>query len=216
MPITNFNLADKNIGNHYDERALIHNLMASSYILQKNYDSAEHHLQQALALDEKGLSDKTKRRILNNYSVLYREQGMYENAINCLKQNLYGDDLNDLTKVFLNIGKINMYDDQYDSAVYYLNKALDLSKSYQSEPAVQASTYFSLYYSYKKLGDFQKSLECFEIYDGIQYNYQFLFAAGFNFGYRTSFTAKNDSKRRRTDTQRTRQNEQRFAKLDKI
>lgn len=162
----------KNFGNHYDECAFVLNLMASSYILQKDYVNAELCLKRALDFAEKGDSKRAKRKIFNNYSVMYREKGDYKLAIDYIRQSKAVADSNDIVQVDLNIGKIYIYSDQYDSAAYYTNKALDLSKIVKTKPDTEASIYFSLYYISKKQGKYQEALEYHEIYTVLQYNIQ--------------------------------------------
>ena len=164
--------ANKNYGNHYDEKAYVYNLIASSFILQKDYNNAEYHLKQALLFAEKGHSSKAQRKIMNNYSVYYREQGNYEQAIKCLKQNISVANSNNMLLIYLNIGKNYIYNDQYDSAAFYIQKALDLSKSVKTKPETEVSIYFSLYYIAKKQGRYQESLEYHETHETLLYNIQ--------------------------------------------
>ncbi len=165
-------LAEKNFGIHHSECAYVENLLASSYILRKDYNNAELCLKRAYALAEKGHSSQAKRKVLNNYSVFYREQGDYVNAMNCLRLNIVGADSTDLPLAYSNIGTIHLYNNQYDSAAYYMHKSLDISKSFNTKNETLASIYFSLYYIYKNQGIYQKALEYFEQYNQIQYNYQ--------------------------------------------
>lgn len=170
--LTTANLADNNFGNHYYECTYIKNLLALYYLLQKDYENAELFLKQALCFAEKGHSDRAKRNAMTNYSVFYREQKEYELAINCLRNNIPYADKKDMLMINLNIGKIHLYTDQYDSADYYIKKSLDLSKSIITKPETKASIYFSLYYIAKKQGNYRQALEYFENYDALQYQIQ--------------------------------------------
>ncbi len=165
-------LAEQNFRNHYDECAFLYNLIASSFILQKEYDDAELYLKRALNFAKEGESQRAKQKVLNNYSILYCYQGNYKLAMNCLKENLIEADSNNLLKTYLNIGDIYIYQDLYDSAAIYIQKSLDISKMIKTRSETQASLYFSMYYILKKQGDYQGALQYFELYNTIQYNYQ--------------------------------------------
>lgn len=155
--------ANKNFGNNYAELALLHNLMSISYIIQKKYDDAETHLKQALAYAEQGQSIKAKTKILNNYSVFYREQKKYRDAIDYLTLLKSIDTDSTLTLMFYhNMSTIYTYSDDYDSAAYYAQKALDLSKTIKVKPQTELSIYFFSYFIAKKQGKYQQALEYFE------------------------------------------------------
>lgn len=162
-------IADKNFQNHYEERAFVHNLMASACIMQKNYEDAELHLKQGLVFVNKSNSTRAKQKILNNYSVFYREQGDYEQAIRCLRQNLKEANGNTLAINYLNIGLIYIYNDQFDSAAFYTQKALDLSNSIKVKPETEVSIYFSLYFIAKMQGQLLDALAYLEKQEALQY-----------------------------------------------
>ena len=171
--ITTACLSDSNFGSHNDEKSRANNLIAILYASKKEYDKAEHYLEKSLELAEKAQSTTAKSKVLNNYSIFYREQGEYNNAIKYLLQKKEID--NDSTQLLmfnLNIGNIYMYNDQYDSADFYIQKAFDLSKSVKIKPETEVSIYFSLYYIAKKQGRYQESLEYHETYTVLQYNIQ--------------------------------------------
>lgn len=165
------NLADNNFGNHYDERAFVNNLIALSYMIQKDYINAEIYLKNALDHADKGNSTRAKRKILNNYSVFYREQGKYDKAIDYLLQ-LKTLELDSAQKIMFNInmGILYLYDNQYDSAYFYTQKALDLTKYTTVKPETEVSIYFSLYYIAKKQENYQLSLSYLEKHEALRYN----------------------------------------------
>lgn len=164
--------AAKNYGNNFGEKAYAYNLMASSFILQKDYDSAEIYLKKALDMAENSHMDIVKRKILNNYSVFYSKQEKYEQSINCIKQNIAGNDSASIFMTCLNIGKSYIYCDKYDSAALYTQKAFDLSQSVKIRSDSEASMYFSLYYIAKKQENYQQALDYFESYNTLQYKIQ--------------------------------------------
>lgn len=163
-------LANINFGKHYAELAYLNNLIALSYIIQKEYSNAQYYLDKALADAKEGQSSRATGKILNNYSVFYREQGKYDDAINCLLQmKELITDSTQLTMYNLNIGIIYVYSDNYDSAAYYIHKALDIAEVHKVKPETKVSIYFFLYYILKKQGDFQQSLEYHEKHESLQY-----------------------------------------------
>ncbi len=113
--------AEKLIGNKYAERASIENSKAVIFILTNQYDSAELCLQQSMTHAEKVLSDKVLCKIHNNYSVLYRLQGEYDQAIDCLYRMTANPNLDENSAFTINLNLGNVYFDmkEMDSAAQY-------------------------------------------------------------------------------------------------
>lgn len=166
------NSAEKKSANYHEERAFINNLIASSYIMQKDFDNAKPHLKRALGLAEQSQSTRAKIKVLNNFSVFYREQAQYDSAIICLKRNVLNSDSARIIMCYLNIGKIYLYMNLYDSAGYYTQKALALSESIKVKPETLVSIYFSLYYIAKKQGNYQMALAYHENHETLLYKIQ--------------------------------------------
>lgn len=164
------NLSIEYYGNHYEESAFVLNLMVLPNIINKDYENAELCLNKALDFAIKGNSNRAKRKIMNNYSIMYRERGDYETATDYIRQNIAEANDNDLVLAYLNIGKIYIYNDQYDSAAIYTNKALELSRTVKTRPESEVSIYFSLYYISKKQEKYKEALEYHETYTVLQYN----------------------------------------------
>ena len=166
-------IADKNYGKHFNERAYVNNLIASIYISTQDYDNADCYLNKGMEYAEIANSPSTKSMILNNYSIFYRKQRKYDEAIACLfqKKNIDTDSIK-MVMFNLNMGKVYLYKSVYDSAVYYTKNALELSKHVIIKPETELSIYFSLYYLAKKQGDCQQSLEYYEKYSTLQYQIQ--------------------------------------------
>ena len=165
--------ANKNFGNHYAELAFLDNLTASSYIMQKDYSNAQYYLDNALVNAKKGQSARAIRKVLNNYSVFYREQQKYDDAIDCLLQmNDFITDSTQLTMYYLNIGTIYVYSDDYDNADIYTQKALDLSKSVKTKLETKTSIYFLISYIKEKRELFKQSLDFYKKYTTLQYQIQ--------------------------------------------
>lgn len=166
------NSADNKSDNHNEEKAYINNLIAVSYIMKKDFTNAGYHLKQALAFAQKSKSTKAKIKILNNFSVYYREQAQYDSAIICLKQNILDNDSTQNLMCYLNLGKIYLYMNLYDSAEYYTHKALELSESIKVLPETLVSIHFSLYYIAKKQGNYQMALAYHENHETLLYKTQ--------------------------------------------
>lgn len=132
---------EKAFGNQYSERALALNLMAGANIVLGRYDDAEKCLKQSLLFSEKEEYTKAWRKAMNNYSVLYRCQGQYKEAIAYLRCL---DDEMDTTSIvlrYLNMGITFFLGQQNDSAAYYLKQVNDLLLSANIREDIVASTY---------------------------------------------------------------------------
>ena len=166
-------MSEANFGSHYDERSLANNIIAISYIVKHDFDNAKTYLEKSLELAEKGQSIMAKSKVLNNYSVFYREQEKYDDAINYLIQMKEIEiDSSKLLLFNLNMGKIYLYNSTYDSAAFYTNKALELSNIVQTKPETRCSIYQSLYYIKKKQGDYPQALAYLEKHENLQYQIQ--------------------------------------------
>ncbi len=111
--------ADTKFGNLYTERAFVNNIEAIAYIVLKQYDDAELCLKQGLVYSEHSDAVKAKQRTLNNYAVLFRLQGKYEQALDCLRQTEDKSDSTKLTLYYLNMGKVFNAFGEKDSTIYY-------------------------------------------------------------------------------------------------
>ena len=72
--------AEPGFGTHYDERALLLNLMGSAYIAFREFDSAEMYLDQALSFAEKSQNQEVYLTVMSNYFVLNVDQDNYDKA----------------------------------------------------------------------------------------------------------------------------------------
>ena len=115
--------ANLGFGNRFVDKALAQNMMGVCYMLQKDVDNAEICLQQSLSYAEKSScnSHKVNRKIWNNYAVLYRIQGKYGQAIDCLRRMLADTHLdeNDMLVPCLNLGNVYFDMKEMDSAAKY-------------------------------------------------------------------------------------------------
>lgn len=161
--------ADLNLGNHDDERAYVYNVMALPFLTNAKYEEADVYLKKGLDLAEKTNSVKAKSKILNNYSVYYRLQKKYDEAIDCLLQKrLIDSDSTQIIYFNANMGKIYLFEGQYDSALYYIHNALDLTDRIEVKTETIVSFYGSLYLIAKMQGNFQEALAYHEKYLELQ------------------------------------------------
>ena len=116
-----FKSANDGFGNHYSEKAMVQNMMSVCYMLQRDYDNAEQSLLQSLVFAEQSPIGKVFFKVLNNRAVLYRLQGKYDQAIECLRQIGRAPNLTDAEKslLYLNFGKTFASSGETDSASFY-------------------------------------------------------------------------------------------------
>ena len=106
--LKSFMVSERYIGNHNADRSTIENSKAVVYILMGQHNDAELCLRQSLLYAEKGHTDRVKRKIHNNYSVLYRLEGKYGEALNSLQQMINDQSLDNKERfvLYLNIGNV--------------------------------------------------------------------------------------------------------------
>ena len=122
--LSSLTASERFIGHRYADRASIENSKAVVYILMNQNDSAQSCLQQSMIHAEKGGCDRIRHKINNNYSVLYRLQGNYDQAIDCRHQMLTdtGLDENEIFMLNLNLGNVFFNMTEMDSASKYYQR----------------------------------------------------------------------------------------------
>lgn len=171
--ITVANTADSYLSDHYNERAWINNLISNVFITQREYNKAEPYLKKSLELAEKGGSKTAISKILNNYSVFYREQCKYKEAIDCLKRiNSFDIDSIQMLMFNMNMGIVYLYDNIYDSAAFYTQKAAEIAGLIDTKPETIVTIYYYLSYIAEKQGLYQESLSYHKKYANTQYKIQ--------------------------------------------
>ncbi|MBO7529517.1 MAG: tetratricopeptide repeat protein [Bacteroidales bacterium] len=163
---------EKAFGDNYVERALALNLMAGSNIVLGRFDNAEKCLEQSINYAITSKSTKAYWKIMNNYSVLYREKGEIEEAIEYLRRL---DDEADTTKIimhYLNMGITFVKGQQYDSADYYLKHVKYLLPLANIREDVVASAYnaFSVFEEIRK--DYASALSYRKMHENLQFEIQ--------------------------------------------
>jgi tetratricopeptide (TPR) repeat protein/DNA-binding CsgD family transcriptional regulator len=120
--LTILEISECNFGSRLFEKALVQNTIAVCRIVLGDYENAEACLQQSLIYAEKGQNDGAKRKALSNYAVLYRLQGRYNQALDCLRRAKDDEDSSKLFLNYLNMGKVFAATGQWDSANFYYQK----------------------------------------------------------------------------------------------
>ena len=119
--LAQFRKSSEGFGHRYAERAKALNSMACCHLLSGLIDSAEICLKQGLTYAGLDQSGKMTHKLLNNYAVLYRLQGKYDEAISCLRQigkSIHSDV--ELFMCYLNIGTTYLAAGEMDSAAIYV------------------------------------------------------------------------------------------------
>ena len=142
-----FKSTERGTSDHLVEKALVHNMLSVCYLLQNDYETAELCLQKSLLFAEKSHIDKVKRKALNNYAVLYRLQGKYDQSVNCLKQieaDPYLDE-KELLIINLNLGNVFFDEAKMDSASFHYERMEALLPTTKAKLETQLAVYDALY-----------------------------------------------------------------------
>ncbi len=136
--------SNTNFGNHHVDCAIIQNSIACCHLLHGSYDSTEICLNQGLVFANMVYSDNIKLKILNNYAVLYRIQGKYAQALDCLRQAKNVSDNSKPFLLYLNMGKVFVASGELDSAFYYYQRIEDFLPTADVKTETKASAYDAL------------------------------------------------------------------------
>jgi DNA-binding CsgD family transcriptional regulator len=164
--------SERFIGDRYADKATIENSMAVIYILLNQNDSAELCLQQSVLYAEKGHSDRIKRKTHNNYSVLYRLEGKYDQAIVLLKQMLNDSSLDDkeLLMLYLNIGNVYFEMGEKDSTAIYFPYMENLLTTVNVKPETKVAAYGALFRFAESQDDKTSALQYREKHERLLYD----------------------------------------------
>lgn len=139
--------SDSMFGKHHVERAYVQNAKAVGFIMLKQFDNSEQCLQASLSYAEQDHSNKAKLKALNNYSVLYRMQGKFGQAIDCLKQIEEFPSLDDAERLllYLNLGNAYAAFGEIDSANAYYLRLEEILTIAHVRDETKVSAYGALY-----------------------------------------------------------------------
>lgn len=163
--LNSFVISDGFIGNRYTDRATIENSKAVIYILRSRYDSAEICLRRSLLYSQTGNSERLKRKIYNNYSMLYCMQSEYDKAIAYLGKMAEETclDVADSIFLFLNMGKVYMVEQETDSAAVYFALLDILLPNAEVREETKVSAYGALANFSEQRGNVSKALQYREL-----------------------------------------------------
>ncbi len=159
--LKSFMVSECFIGNRYAEKASIENSMAVVYILMGQHDSAHVYLDKGLAWADRVHFEKVRRKVLNNYAVLYRLQERYDDAIAYHRQMLGKSNL-DETEMFvyyLNMGKTFTAANEIDSTTLYFKQVEALLPNTRIKLISRVSACGTLSQFAEQQGDIQKALQ---------------------------------------------------------
>ena len=164
--------SERFFGNRYADKATIENSMAVVYILLSQNDSAELCLQQSVLHAEKGHSDRVKRKIHNNYSVLYRLEGKYDQAIGLLKRMLNDSGLDNKERLmlYLNIGNVYFEMEEKDSTAIYFQYMEKLLTTVDVKTETKVAVYGALFRFAESQDDKTSALQYREKHERLLYD----------------------------------------------
>ena len=131
---------------HKKDEAMVQNMLAVCYLVLGDFESAENSLNRSLALLKNDRFDKVKRKALNNYAVLFRLQGRYDQAAACLrliKNEPHLDDT-ELLLFHMNLGDVFVETNDMDSAAFYYRIVDSLLPIAQVKKETKVSAYKAL------------------------------------------------------------------------
>lgn len=164
-----FRTAYKYAGDRTKLKMLILNSMASSHILQSNYDDARRCLDIGLLLAENGDFTSLRLEFLNKYFVMFQQKGEYDSASYYIKTLMRESDPVKRPVFCLNLFK--MYSDagQMDSAAFYGARLLTMLDEPQCSDETRVAAYYYLSEYYEKTSDYQVVNMYLKKYDSLQY-----------------------------------------------
>ena len=166
--------ANLGFGDHFIEKALVMNMMGVCYLLQGDTDNAEIYLHQGL-LDAKNRlykSNKANRKLLNNFAVLYRTQGKYDQAVASLQQMMNDSCLDDTERLMhlLNLG--NVYFDMgiIDTAAVFFQHMKDILPTANTKKETEIAAYGALFRFAKSQNNESSALQYREKHERLLYD----------------------------------------------
>lgn len=167
-----FRTSNNNIDDPELDKPIIENTLATAFILSYQLDSAEMCLQNSLQSAQNRGLDKIVRRVLNNYAVLYRIQGNFDQALDCLRIILVGKGLDNSEKtiIYLNFGNTFMSMGQMDSAEIYFQLLEKVMKDAQLKSETKVSAFGALLKFAQKQGNDSLILRYYEQHESALYD----------------------------------------------
>ncbi len=164
--------ANEGFGDHYDNKALTLNMMAVAYSILKDYENAVYCLDRSLDYALKAQSSVTWQKVMNNYAVLYQQEGDYAKAINYLKRLEKESDDNRLPLLYLNLGNVYIANKQVDSASFYYHQLETLLPDAKLRAETLVAAYGALSRFAESTGNYPQALKYRKDYDMAAYEVQ--------------------------------------------
>jgi tetratricopeptide (TPR) repeat protein len=161
------------IENTERDRSIIENALATVFILSSQLDSAELCLQNSLLNAKNSSLDRIERKVLNNYAVLYRIQGKYDQALDYLRIILEGKHLDNTEKtvVYLNFGNTFVSMGQMDSAEVYYQHLDEAVRDVQLKGETKVSAYGALLKFARQQGNDSLALRYYEQHESALFEF---------------------------------------------
>lgn len=170
--LNSFMASESFIGNRFAEKATTENSKAVVYILMSQNDSAELCFRKSALYAGKGHSDKVKHKIYNNCSVLYRLEGKYSQAIDCLYRMLdnYNLDKKEIFMSSLNLGNVYFDMKEMDSATKYYQRMETILPTVNIKKETIATAYEALSKFAESQNDASVALQYREKHERVLYD----------------------------------------------
>ena len=171
VAISLFKSADRKLGSRFAERAMVQNMMSVCFIVHGDFENAENSLNRSMVFAEQSCTDKVLHKVLNNYAVLYRLQGKYNQAIECLRQIGKEPKLTESEEaiLYLNFGNSFASSGEIDSATIYYQHLEDILHNINVKDESRISAYGALSQFAKSLGNDSLALQYREKHEKLMY-----------------------------------------------
>ncbi len=137
------------------------------YMDKENYDKALEYFKTALSISLEINKTKAVSNCYNNMGMIYIQKDDYLKAIECYEKSLAiekkSENKKGISGAMRNIGELHLSLGNYTQAKKYLNNSLELAIEFNIVN-LQIKNFLSLYKLYKKMGNPNKALECFETF----------------------------------------------------
>jgi len=150
-------------GNDSINLSYVKSFLGRVYGLQKDWNRSIELYQKAISIAQQISYIPALRLGLNELAAIYKCCEKYQEAADCLEQliSLGDDPLSGMegAAVYLNLGDLYRLSENYDSAIPYLEKALQTKNLYTKRSAYQCFSY-----AYAQQGNYKKAVEYNNLY----------------------------------------------------
>ena len=150
-------------GNDSINLSYVNSFLGRVYGLQKDWNRSIELYQKAISIAQQTSYIPALRLGLNELAAIYKCCEKYQEAADCLEQliSLGDDPLSGMegAAVYLNLGDLYRLSENYDSAIPYLEKALQTKNLYTKRSAYQCFSY-----AYAQQGNYKKAVEYNNLY----------------------------------------------------